>query len=418
MGRGRGRGRPKGKTNTRRNISAKNKIKTRQINFDKDVESDSNNDNIRKHHNKRTKVDHEDVINIEELDSDNESDGRNKFVLSIPDDILQEISINDQQKTSLSDNISANMVQASDLQQSANISTDTTQISDLQPPVNNQTSSSVNTSSVTTDSLTAKITQQPNNITTLVSAFMQMITAVSSSNNLAAFTTPSVNPSNNQIINQDTTIITKPSSQVNDNLLVNLFIDKCKTLFIRIWKPTPQLILALARNCANHLSVTLNASDAKSKGRSWFATWRTRLYDDCLMIAFDFMDRYNCTLDKLPSETHIKNFISSDDVINVFQSQIKKVKKVELVNDHTSWSLLKNFISNVVFIMVKHYVKLNVNRTEYYDDEITSDKRTDWRRTILADLHELDRQTVDVNVTCEGGTTFAKEIDIRTFMNW
>ncbi|CAB5383598.1 unnamed protein product [Rhizophagus irregularis] len=354
MGRGRGRGRPKGKTNTRRNISAKNKIKTRQINFDKDVESDSNNDNIRKHHNKRTKVDHEDVINIEELDSDNESDGRNKFVLSIPDDILQEISINDQQKTSLSDNISANMVQASDLQQSANISTDTTQISDLQPPVNNQTSSSVNTSSVTTDSLTAKITQQPNNITTLVSAFMKMITAVSSSNNLAAFTTPSVNPSNNQIINQDTTIITKPSSQVNDNLLVNLFIDECKTLFIRIRKPTPQLILALARNCANHLSVTLNASDAKSKGRS------------C------------CTLDKLPSETHIKNFISSDDVINVFQSQIKKVKKVELVNDHTSWSLLKNFISNVVFIMVKHYVKLNVNRTEYYDDEITSDKRTDW----------------------------------------
>ncbi|PKB94735.1 hypothetical protein RhiirA5_386472, partial [Rhizophagus irregularis] len=249
MGRGRGRGRPKGKTNTRRNISAKNKIKTRQINFDKDVESDSNNDNIQKHHNKRTKVDHEDVINIEELDSDNESDGRNKFVLSIPDDILQEISVNDQQKTSLSDNISANMVQASDLQQSANISTDTTQISDLQPPVNNQTSSSVNTSSVTTDSLTATITQQPNNITTLVSAFMQMITAVSSSNNLAAFTTPSVNPSNNQIINQDTTIITKPSSQVND-------------------KPTPQLILALARNCANHLSVTLNASDAKSKGRS------------------------------------------------------------------------------------------------------------------------------------------------------
>jgi hypothetical protein len=184
----------------------------------------------------------------------------------------------------------------------------------------------------------------------------------------------------------------------------------------------------------------LNASDAKSKGRSWFATWRTRLYDDCLMIAFDFMDRYkyvlvilhiidyylifichayfSCTLDKLPSETHIKNFISSDDVINVFQSQIKKVKKVELVNDHISWSLLKNFISNVVFIMVKHYVKLNVNRTEYYDDEITSDKRTDWRRTILADLHELDRQTVDVNVTCEGETTFAKEIDIRTFMNW
>jgi hypothetical protein len=77
------------------------------------------------------------------------------------------------------------------------------------------------------------------------------------------------------------------------NDLINLFINECKTLFIRIRKPTPQLILALARKCATHLNITtINASDAKKKGRNWFSTWRTRLYDDCLMIAFDFMDRY------------------------------------------------------------------------------------------------------------------------------
>jgi hypothetical protein len=76
------------------------------------------------------------------------------------------------------------------------------------------------------------------------------------------------------------------------NELINLFVNECKTLFIRIRKPTPQMILALARGCADHLNTTLNANDVKVKGRNWFSTWRTRLYDDCLTIAFDFMDRY------------------------------------------------------------------------------------------------------------------------------
>uniref|UniRef100_U9T3G0 Uncharacterized protein n=1 Tax=Rhizophagus irregularis (strain DAOM 181602 / DAOM 197198 / MUCL 43194) TaxID=747089 RepID=U9T3G0_RHIID len=35
------------------------------------------------------------------------------------------------------------------------------------------------------------------------------------------------------------------SSQANDSQLINLFINECKTLFIRIRKPTPQLVLAL-----------------------------------------------------------------------------------------------------------------------------------------------------------------------------
>ena len=51
-------------------------------------------------------------------------------------------------------------------------------------------------------------------------------------------------------------------------------------------------LFLLARDCANHLNVNLNASDAKRKGRGWFSMWRSRLYDDCLQIAFDFIDRY------------------------------------------------------------------------------------------------------------------------------
>lgn len=74
--------------------------------------------------------------------------------------------------------------------------------------------------------------------------------------------------------------------------MANLFIDECKTLFLRIRKPTPQMISALAQSCANHLNVNFNVNDAKKKGRGWFSTWRTRLFDDCLEIAFDFIEHY------------------------------------------------------------------------------------------------------------------------------
>jgi hypothetical protein len=114
----------------------------------------------------------------------------------------------------------------------------------------------------------------------------------------------------------------------------------------------------------------------------------------------------------------MQKFISNDDILHVFESQLKKIEKDEFINDQASWMMLKNYVSSVVLIMIKHYVKLNVDRTRYDANTTSSDNRTEWRSAILMDLHYLDRQTTDISVTCEGGTKAAKEIDIKAFMNW
>lgn len=120
----------------------------------------------------------------------------------------------------------------------------------------------------------------------------------------------------------------------------------------------------------------------------------------------------------MPNETHISRFISNEDVIHVFGIQLKKVKKDVLIKDQLSWTTLKNYIVNVVLIMIRHYVKLNINRTQYNANTTTSSNQIEWRNPILVDLHNLDRKTVDIVVTCEGGTSIAKEIDIKVFMDW
>ncbi|CAB4439180.1 unnamed protein product [Rhizophagus irregularis] len=273
--------------------------------------------------------------------------------------------------------------------------------------------------------------QSNNNIMMILATFAQMITAASltvtqpnalnnapsdiipsRSSNTTLSTPSNTTPSNTTPSN------TMIASTAPANQLANLFIDECKTLFLRIRKPTPELILALARNCANHLGVTLNTSDAKNKGRGWFSTWRTRLYDECLEISFDFIDRYGCTASKLPNEIQLRKFISKDDVINVFEPQLRKVKRDELVTNYDSWSLLKDYIADVVLLMIKHYTIINITHTQYEAATVTTNDQTAWRRLILTKLHDLDRKTIDVEVVCEGGTTFAKEIDIKAFMNW
>ncbi|PKY61555.1 hypothetical protein RhiirA4_486683 [Rhizophagus irregularis] len=147
--------------------------------------------------------------------------------------------------------------------------------------------------------------QSNNNIMTILATFAQMITAASltvTQPNALNNAPSDIIPSRSSNTTLSTPSNTTPSNTTPSNTMIasiapanqlaNLFIDECKTLFLRIRKPTPELILALARNCANHLGVTLNASDAKNKGRGWFSTWRTRLYDECLEISFDFIDRY------------------------------------------------------------------------------------------------------------------------------
>jgi len=78
--------------------------------------------------------------------------------------------------------------------------------------------------------------------------------------------------------------------------------------------------------------------------------------------------------------------------------------------------MLKNYVSSVVLIMIKHYVGININRTQY--EATITDNRMEWRKPILINLHNLDQHTADINVTCEGGTKVAKEINIKAFMNW
>ncbi|CAB4425944.1 unnamed protein product [Rhizophagus irregularis] len=233
--------------------------------------------------------------------------------------------------------------------------------------------------------------QSNNNIMTILATFAQMITAASltiTQPNALNNAPSDIIPSRSSNTTLSTPSNTTPSNTTPSNTMIasiapanqlaNLFIDECKTLFLRIRKPTPELILALARNCANHLGVTLNASDAKNKGRGWFSTWRTRLYDECLEISFDFIDRYGCTASKLPNETQLRKFISKDDVINVFEPQLRKVKRDELVTNHNSWRLLKDYIADVVLLMINHYTIINVTHTQYKAATVTTNDRTAW----------------------------------------
>ncbi|GBB85582.1 hypothetical protein RclHR1_12080002 [Rhizophagus clarus] len=106
------------------------------------------------------------------------------------------------------------------------------------------------------------LSQQPTNIITLLSTFSQIVTAVSS---LGTLLTSTGVLSNNQHTTNQNAIIDR-SSQVNESQLINLFINECKTLFIRICKPTSQLVLILAQEYAKYLGVTTyNAFEAKKR---------------------------------------------------------------------------------------------------------------------------------------------------------
>ncbi|CAB4482094.1 uncharacterized protein OCT59_029557 [Rhizophagus irregularis] len=120
----------------------------------------------------------------------------------------------------------------------------------------------------------------------------------------------------------------------NNNRLATLFINESKVLFLRIRKPPPELILTLARECARHLEITeLDANKAKQKGCGWFATWRVRLYNECTELAFSFLDNYNVSMDDLPNSSHLRNFVSADDITNIFEPQLKQVRRDSLLEN-------------------------------------------------------------------------------------
>ena len=125
---------------------------------------------------------------------------------------------------------------------------------------------------------------------------------------------------------------------------------------------------------------------------------------------------YSVTLDNLPNSTHLCNFVSTDDIISIFEPQLKQVKRDQLLEDQFSCIALKNYLAESIRIMVCCFVRKNIDRTVY--NNATKIRQTEWRSTILVDLHALDCMTVDVHVISESGTTLAQDINIHSYMNW
>ncbi|PKC03776.1 hypothetical protein RhiirA5_450511 [Rhizophagus irregularis] len=210
----------------------------------------------------------------------------------------------------------------------------------------------------------------------------------------------------------------QPASPTQQSQLATLFINESKVFFLRIRKPTPELILSLARECARHLGITesLKAGDIKKKGCGWFSTWRVRLYDQCAVMAFEFLDRYSITMNDLSNSSHLRNFVSTDDIADIFEAQLKQIKKDQLFEDRSSLTMLKNYLAEAILIMVCYFVRKNIDCATY--NNASKIRRTEWRSAILIDLHALDHMTVDLHVTSESGITIAQDINIRGYMNW
>ena len=66
--------------------------------------------------------------------------------------------------------------------------------------------------------------------------------------------------------------------------------------------------------------------------------------------------------------------------------------------------------------MIYYFVQKNIDHTAYLNAK--KNERSGWRSAMLTDLHALDRITVDVHVTFEGGTTLANNLNIHSYMNW
>ncbi|EXX64309.1 hypothetical protein RirG_143970 [Rhizophagus irregularis DAOM 197198w] len=202
-----------------------------------------------------------------------------------------------------------------------------------------------------------------NNFTPIFAALFQAMTSsiiTTTTGSLAAnsTTTPTVTNTN-----MNNTIS-------NNTQLATLFINESKVLFLCIRKPTPELILSLGRECARHLGITeLKAGEIKKKGCEWF----------------------DVTMSNLPNSSHLRNFVDTDDIFNIFEPQLKQIKKDRLLEDQSSLIMLKNYLVEVILIMVCYFVCKNVDLTIY--NNATKIRRTEWRSAILGDLHALDHMT-------------------------
>jgi hypothetical protein len=121
-------------------------------------------------------------------------------------------------------------------------------------------------------------------------------------------------------------------------------------------------------------------------------------------------------LDNLPNSSQLRNFVSTDDISKVFESQLKQVKRDHLYESHTSMDTLKTYLAEAILIMVCYFTRKNIDRTTYTN--ATKAKRMEWRNEMLNNLHNLDRITADLRVVSESGTTLVQNINIHSYMNW
>jgi hypothetical protein len=85
--------------------------------------------------------------------------------------------------------------------------------------------------------------------------------------------------------------------------------------------------------------------------------------------------------------------VSTDDIVNIFEPQLKQVKKDRLLEDQSSLMMLKNYLAEAILIMICYFVRKNIDHTMY--NNATKIRRTEWRSAMLGDLHVLDHMTVD-----------------------
>ncbi|CAG8710821.1 3850_t:CDS:2, partial [Funneliformis mosseae] len=120
-----------------------------------------------------------------------------------------------------------------------------------------------------------------NNLALIFTAFVQVIKSgtllpnmgytsymhpqsIMTSDNMTTLAIINNNASTNQIYNN--TSLNNVSVSNIKTRLASLFINESKVLFLHIRKPTLELILVLARECARHLRIAdINTSDAKKK---------------------------------------------------------------------------------------------------------------------------------------------------------
>ena len=73
------------------------------------------------------------------------------------------------------------------------------------------------------------------------------------------------------------------------------------------------------------------------------------------------------TSDNLPDSSHLCNFISKDDIIKVFEPQLKQVKRDHLFENQASWIALKNYLAEVVLTIICYFVQKDIDCTTYFN---------------------------------------------------